>query len=103
MFLAKSNLNYVKAHWHKSTQYFFQGCRKWRPNHNILWDRTISGGGVMFLLCNIFMVWAVFSVAKKMSIFTPECVSPKIVSYVSHGNQQKQAIMVLKNPNPGTI
>ena len=26
-----------------------------------------------------------------------------IVSYVSHGNQQKQAIMVLKNPNPGTI
>ena len=49
------------------------------------------------------MVWAVFSVAKKMSIFNPECVSPKIVSYVSHGNQQKQAIMVLKNPNPGTI
>ena len=56
------------------------------------------------------MVWAVFSVAKKMSIFTPKCVSPKIgmyknsiVSYVSHGNQQKQAIMVLKNPNPGTI
>ena len=49
------------------------------------------------------MVWAVFSVSKKMSIFTPKCVSPKIVSYVSHGNQQKQAIMVLKNPNPGTI